>query len=272
MAKPIDEIEFKELAPTLKALAKAGGTIEHADWMRSGHNAAKLIRFMDRECGLFVPSPNLIHGVFNKPADVLAAFQARCNAMGIFFGKFSLVGSMAPGEFDPDDPETVVVLDATLDTLQNTFEFAWAWTVDGQEGAIRSDGLQSDAKHLRLRWDDRPDDAEGDGPDFKPWTIQWVRIRLNESVGKKPIRNAVAGSSPGCALLFMSAEHPERIKSTDHEKRLGFWLPGLKSKWCDQPSWEGVPRVDFNKERRQVFLDRGCNPTDHHAVPRFTAW
>lgn len=46
MATPIDRIGMHKLAPTLKALAKAGGTTDHADWIRSGKNAVKLIEFI----------------------------------------------------------------------------------------------------------------------------------------------------------------------------------------------------------------------------------
>lgn len=50
MATPIDHIGMHELAPTLRALAKAGGTTDHAAWMRSGEkNAAKLIQFIEEQ-------------------------------------------------------------------------------------------------------------------------------------------------------------------------------------------------------------------------------
>ncbi|MBP9864524.1 hypothetical protein KBC54_03705 [Patescibacteria group bacterium] len=205
------------------------------------------------------PPLRLIHGVFNTTVDVLVAFKARCAAKGIDFGKFSWVGSEQAPDFDQNDPETVVVLDATLDTLQNTFEFAWAWTVDGQDDKWRWDGMLSDAKKLRLLSDDRKGDVEGDGPEFKPYTLRWVRIKLDTNVGKKPIdvRNP---KSPGCALLFMSAEHPTRIKATDYEKRFGFWLPGLKCMAQDESAWQNVPYVDFSRGARQVELN--SNPHD----------
>ncbi|OGL74490.1 hypothetical protein A3E39_02680 [Candidatus Uhrbacteria bacterium RIFCSPHIGHO2_12_FULL_60_25] len=216
------------------------------------------------------PEFRLVHGVFNTTVDVLAAFKARCAAKGIDFGKFSWVGSEQAPEFDPNDPETVVVLDATLDTLQNTFEFAWAWTGDGQDDKWRYDGMLSDAKKLRLLSDDRKDDAEGDGPEFKPYTLRWVRIKLDTNVGKKPIdvRNP---KSTGCALLFMSAEHPARIKATDYEKRFGFWLPGLKCTAPDGDRWRRVPCVDFRRATRQVKLGSGWSAGSHDnlAVPSF---
>jgi hypothetical protein len=49
MATPIDQIGQHELNPTLKALAKAGGTTDHADWIRRGENAKLLIDFMNKQ-------------------------------------------------------------------------------------------------------------------------------------------------------------------------------------------------------------------------------
>ena len=199
------------------------------------------------------PEFKLVHGVYNTTVDVLAAFKARCAEKGVDFGKFSWVGSEQAPEFDPNDPETVVVLDATLDTLQNTFEFAWGWTVDGHDDKWRYDGMLSDQKKLRLLSDDRKEDADGDGPEFKPYTLRWVRIKLDTNVGKKPI-DVRDPKSPGCALLFMSAEHPARIKATDYEKRFGFFLPGLKCTAPDGQRWRNVPYVRFNRDDRLVRL------------------
>jgi hypothetical protein len=49
MAKPIDQIDFNELGPTLKALTKAGGRTDHTDWIRGRGNAAKLIEFIEQK-------------------------------------------------------------------------------------------------------------------------------------------------------------------------------------------------------------------------------
>ncbi len=187
-----------------------------------------------------------IHGVFNHQDSVLAAFKARCVEKDIDFGKFSWDGSEQAPEFDPNDSETVVVLDATLGTLQETFEFAWEWVVDGQEDKRRWDGLDSAPEKLALL----------DGIEFKAWTLRWVRIKLNANVDKKPgaVRNAK--TSPGCALLFMSAEHPERVKATDYERRFGFYLPGLKCTVPNYVPWTHVPYVYFYfyRDDRQVRL------------------
>lgn len=191
------------------------------------------------------PEFRLVHGVFNPQDSVLAAFKARCAEKGIDFGKFAWVGSELAPEFDPDDPETVVVVDATLGTLQETFEFAWEWAADGQEGKWRWDGLDSAPEKLALLG----------GIEFKPWTLRWVRIKLDANVGKKPSAVRDAKTSPGCALLFMSAEHPERIKATDYVKRFGFYLPGLKCTLPDSAPWARVPYVYFYRGNGRVKLD-----------------
>lgn len=96
------------------------------------------------------PEFKLVHGVYNPVADVLDAFKSRCATEGIDFDKFRWIGTEQAPDFDLKDPETVVVLDATLDTLQATFEFAWAWAVEGQEDSWRWEGMLSDPGKLRL--------------------------------------------------------------------------------------------------------------------------
>jgi hypothetical protein len=207
------------------------------------------------------PEFTFIHDVFNPAVYVLAAFKTRCAAKGIDFDRFSWIGSEVAPDFDPNDAETVVVLDATLDTLQNTFEFAWAWTVDGQEGEYRYEGVASDSDRLALL----------DGLEFKPWTLRWVRIKLNTNVGSKPIDVRDPEASPGCALLFMSAEHPERVKVTDDEWCFRFFLPGLKCKDIGDEAWRDVPYVYFDRYDRRVELhSHWCDYCDCNlSVPSF---
>ncbi|MBU2613145.1 hypothetical protein KJ925_01650, partial [Patescibacteria group bacterium] len=78
-------------------------------------------------------------------------------------------------------------------------------------------------------------------------------------------------SSPGCALLFMSAEHPARIKATDYEKHFGFWLPGLKCTASGEEQWRNVPYVRFYYDDRQVKLSSSWygNSSADLAAPSF---
>lgn len=248
---------FGKVSDLMGKLAEASLTAEMAEEVRKNPALAEIVVNAIRQ----QLAAALVHGVFTKQDDVLAAFKARCAAKGIDFGTFSWVGSEQAPEFDPNDPETVVVLDATLDTLQNTFEFAWAWTVDGQDDKWRWDGMVSDAEKLALL----------DGLEFTPYTLRWVRIKLDTNGGKRPIDVRDPKSSPGCALLFMSAEHPARIKATDYEKRFSFWLPGLKCTAPVERQWRSVPYVDFDRDDRQVGLNSYWNDdsNDSLAVPSF---
>ena len=257
MASLASELTQTQVTELLGRLGRFGLTSAHVKKLNGDDDLVE--QFV--KVGLTLPAFALIHGVFNKQDDVLAAFKSRCAAKGIDFGRFSWVGSETAPEFDPDDPETVVVLDATLDTLQETFEFAWEWTVDGQDDKWRYEGMFSDAEKLALL----------DGLEFKPFTLRWVRIKLDTNVGKRPIDVSDPKSSPGCALLFMSAEHPARIKATDYEKRFGFWLPGLKCTAPDEEQWRSVPYVDFRRGHRRVRLYSrwGDDSYGSLAVPSF---
>ncbi len=51
MTTPFDMIGTKGLAPTCTAIAEAGGTSEHAEWIRRPRNAATLVAFMNEQMG-----------------------------------------------------------------------------------------------------------------------------------------------------------------------------------------------------------------------------
>ena len=204
----------------------------------------------------------LVHGMYNPATDVLEAFKARCSDKGIDFGKFTWIGAeISPFEFT-DDSEVVVVLDATIDTLQATCEFAWEWAKDGQDDSWRWEGMLSDADKLRL--------LEGSEP-FVPYTLRWRRIKLNTNIGKKPEDVRDCKKSPGLAGLFAAAEHPARIKATDYKTRFGYWLAGLECTAPDKDAWRRVPYVHFNRGHRQVSFgsDRRDGSGSDLPVPTF---
>lgn len=190
------------------------------------------------------PAARLIHGVFNRAEDVLQATLERLVEKGFAVGQFTWIGSEVPPDFT-QDTEVVVALDVTLDTLQNTFEFAWEWMKDGQEDSWRWDGLTSGADKLRLL---QGSDA------FQPFTLRWRRIKLNANVSKGPLDIRNPKTSPGLVLLFVAAQHPARVKATDYEKRFGWYIPGLECTTPGSGPWQDVPYIDFNRENAQVLL------------------
>lgn len=202
---------------------------------------------MERWIGFLSDSPELklVHGVYNAAADIYENFKTRCSEKGVDVAQFKWKSPEQAPDFDPNDPETVVVLDMTLGSLQETFEFAWEWVKDGQESDWRWDGLSTDADKLRLL----------DGSDaFEAYILRWRRIKLNTNVGKKPIDVRSVQTSPGLALLFVAAQHPARVKATDYEKRFGWFIPGLECTTPDGEPWRFVPYVCFGRDDRQVKL------------------
>lgn len=187
----------------------------------------------------------LVHGVFNPAADILEASMLRLAEKGFVVDQFTWIGPKEAPDFDSRDHEMVVVLDVTLGSLQETLEFAWDWAVEGQEDSWRWGGLETTPDKLRL--------LEGSEA-FQPMTLRWRRIKLNVNVAKAPKDVRDPKASPGLALLFVAAQHPQRVKVIDYEKYFGWHVPGLE---CTAPGlepWQGVPYVYFSQGDRQVGL------------------
>ena len=215
---------------------------------------AELVRLINQDPSLAVtmftavqkePAAQLIHGVFNRAEDVLKATLERLVEKGFTVDQFTWIGPEAPPDFT-QDTEVVVALDATLDTFQATFEFAWKWAAEGQEnGSWRWEGLNTDPDKFRL--------LEGSAP-FQPFTFRWRRIKLNTNVGKRPIDVRSPEASPGTVLVFVAAQHPARVKATDYEKRFGWFVPGIECTAPGYEPWQGVPYVYFDQDDRRVRL------------------
>ncbi|MFA5945995.1 MAG: hypothetical protein WC802_03755 [Patescibacteria group bacterium] len=204
------------------------------------------------------PAFRLIHSVFNTVADIRTAFSGRLAEKGVDVKKFSWAGPEKAPDYN-ENTDTALVLDATLGTLKETFEYAWEWACDGQDKNWRLPGLSSDTDKLEIIPDAEP---------FCPWTLRWRRIRLNAGIGQVPT-SIEAKKSLGTALLFVSAQHPERIRKTDYKTRFGFWLPGLR---CTVPGSEVMaysPYVCRRADGGGVGLD--ANPrgdgSSHLGVP-----
>lgn len=188
----------------------------------------------------------LIHGVYADPRDALSRFKIRCLGQGIASTKFRWVGPQEPPSFT-DDEEVVVVLDVTLDTLMRTFDFAWFWANEGWRGrglwgAVLCDSVP---EYLRL--------LEGAEP-FQPFTLQWRRIKLNANLGKSPREVRSPQASPGLALLFVAAQHLQRVTAIDREKRVSWYLPGLESRMPEGKEWPYALRMCTAQRPQRVNL------------------
>jgi len=191
------------------------------------------------------PAFKLIHGVFNRSEDVLKATMERLIEKGFTVDQFTWIGPETPPYFTQDN-EVVVVLGLTLDTLQSTIEFAYEWATEGQQnGGWRWEGLSTDPDKLRL--------LQG-SESFQPFTLRWRRIKLNANIGKKPVDVRSPETSPGIALVFVAAQHPERVKAINYRTRFGWYIPGLECTVSNDEPWERVLCVQFHRDEQQVWL------------------
>lgn len=171
-------------------------------------------------------------------ADILTALKVRCVRVGINFEKFRWIGFEQAPDFDPNDPEVVVVLDITLDTLFDTFCFAWRWIAAGPVKVVWHDNLRRYSRDMRLR--------EGSEP-FEPYTLRWRRIKLDTHLNI-PANLVDPAKAPGVALLFVVAQHPERIKVAMNGGKTIAWVASAiqcqTSIWVNsRRGWNGVPRI-----------------------------
>ncbi len=264
MAKPIDQIGQNELHPTLKALAKAGGTTEHADWISSGDNAARLISFIDDQRETL--KNGLIHGLFTKPHAQIARMREwnREFGWGIPEGDFAAAEKSVPAW--PKEKLVAVVLVPDLPANPNedgtvtygferTFHELWARASAEQDAGWRYDN----AGPVRL--------GLLKGIEHNPG-IRWEVIDLGCQRYCKPCDVRHPDRSPHAGILAAAALHPEWIKAMDGTNVPYVFAPGYVARTPDdrlgfdihvirQPEseeWRGVPFVNFNRYDRVLRL------------------
>lgn len=197
-------------------------------------------------------SQKLVHGVFNSTANVFEATMLRLAEKGFLVSQFTWTGPREAPEFDSRDAETVVVLDVTLGSLGETFEFAWDWAVAVQGKSWRWEVFRTADDRLRLL-----QGAEA----FQPLTFRWRRIKLDAHADERPLDVRDPHSSPGVALIHLAAQHPQRVRAIDREKRCGWFVPGLECAVLSRRSWRFVPCLDFDPASQQVALYPRANST-----------
>lgn len=251
MATDLLTVTGRDLIKLIEDLAAAGFT---SDMLRAVIRHADMPKLMVealKEHAHF----RLIHGVFNRQEVVLENFRMRCITEKIDLDRFQWDSPLAAPHFDPNDQEIAVGLNATLSGLQETFEFSWKWLIEGHSEHYRFPGLSSDPDKLALL----------EGQEFMPWRLKWVRAKLDTHLNVAPADVENPATSPGCALLLLMAQHPERIRKIDYKSRNGFWLTGLR---CTGPEEEAyplmrVPNVAYYAGTRSVELQ-----SEHRTKPR----
>lgn len=155
------------------------------------------------------------------------------------------------------DPGVAVVLEVTLGTFEETFEFAWEWACAGtQHGGRRYDLRCPDEIKLG---DLRPLD------EFRPNTRRWRRIKLDAHQGKKPIAVRDPRISPGLGVLFAAAQHP--FFSVNTKKVRCWYLPGLEYAGSDNESRRHLPYICHDRDTVSMHEAKWDDDYDWKAVP-----
>lgn len=199
---------------------------------------------------------DLIHGLFATPLQQLEMIKRLNQERGWGFTAedFSSLGE-APTW--PEDRLSVVILDASLYFVQETFETAWKLVKDTQPNHWRWDGLRSDSDHLRL--------LSGEHQRGLQWQV--LDLEANQNCQPEDVRSAI--TSPSSAVLWMAYYSPQWIQSMNGKDVPFVWIPGYEVTVPGYRPWCGVPLLYWKADGRQVELHAyGCGDRgERWAVP-----
>ncbi|MBP7134297.1 hypothetical protein KBA73_03700 [Patescibacteria group bacterium] len=116
-------------------------------------------------------------------------------AEGMDLSRFTWLTSREPPPF-PTQKHAGLVLDVTLGSLRDTFEFAWRLIVANGKRTLRDVPLRTDSKHLRQR------------SSFRSWTLAWRTMSFTGEGSESEIEE----EATGCSALFALAEHPKLVR------------------------------------------------------------
>jgi hypothetical protein len=261
-AKPIDQIGLNELTPTLKALARAGGTTKHADWIRSGFNASLLLQFIDQtidneNVSLLVRNP-LEMSISEQLLELIRANDE--GEWGVTDHDIARLAATAPSwpigkhayrslriRFGEGDDGVALTFERHVARIRSVF---------GEIGFWRWEHLRSGRVTYKGKPVERLRLLNGNHT-HKP-VIEWVIVDL-DTHRKRDSITAVRGiKSLADELLVIAWMFPNMIRAIDYDKLPGFFAAGYESnasEYDDDDSWWYVVIVDFEIICRQVNVD-----------------
>ncbi len=151
----------------------------------------------------------------------------------------------------PDDDLYAVVLEVSLDSIQQTFEEAWLWAAEAQRDYRRHrrwPELSSDERGLRLLV----------GIEHKRG-LRWRVVDLGANWDKKdgiaPRNVRDPKRSPHSAILWAAALFPAWVRAIDGVNVPNVWIPGYEASVSDHMPWTEVPRLQVSFGNGEVSLD-----------------
>lgn len=246
MATPIDQIGFHELAPTLRALEKAGGTTEHSDWIRSGQNARLFIKFIDEQLDRSDKNPYEMTVEQQIGALILANYEEK---WGIPEEDFARLVATAPAwpKGEHAYRSFRIRFGEWGEGVALTFErqLARITSVFGESGFWYRRFL-TDRKRLRL--------LKGNQT-HKP-VIEWIVADLDTHRKRDSVTAVRGPKSLADELLVIAWLFPDMIRAIDYDKLPGLLAAGYEVKDADygEDAWQGVVIVAFSRDESHVSV------------------
>jgi hypothetical protein len=162
----------------------------------------------------------------------------------------------------PEDKLSAVVLDVSLDTVQQTFDEAWDCAISVQPNSWRWEELKSDADHLRLL----PGIAHQRG---LRWRVVDLADNWDQKNGIAPANVRNPRTSPSSAVLWAASYFSKWIQAMDGKTVPYVWIPGYQVTVAGFGQWSGVPNLNWYRVSRGVHLyaSHGGHRNSHYAVP-----
>ncbi len=191
-----------------------------------------------------------IHGLYNSTDTVLRQTQEKLASIGYLTTDFTWIGCDDTAPTFTDDPEVVVVLNVSLADPGQTFEFLWQWAAEQQARPQRGMEFRSGENKLRLT----------KGKEFKPFTIEWMRLQLDANRGSLPslLRKAVNPSDlAGIEIMAMAAQHPERA-GLWVQRSAGLNLSAIELNIHGYAPWSETPALYTDHDDNTFRLTKAC--------------
>ena len=245
--------------PTLKALAKAGGTTDHAAWIRGGKdgaNAALLVQFMNERMGLLDKNPYELSVELQLTALRRASDEEK---WGITEEDFARLAATAPAW--PQGKQAYRSLRVRFgegsEGVQQTFErhVARIKSVFGASYFWRWEHLHSGKVPYKGKPVDRLRLLSGDNTHKA--VIEWVIVDLGTHRKRDSITAVRGVKSLADELLVVTWMFPDMIRAIDYENLPGLFAAGYESNVPEDGDerWQYVVIVHFDRGNRQVLVD-----------------
>lgn len=282
---PLDEIGLKDLAPTLKALAKEGGELKHARWIRSSkENAAFVVHCIEREIRRQKELAREIQrqqelaekNPFQKSSNELLAALHRANGeegWGITEEVFERLAATVPAwpkgknaylsfriRFGEGDEGVALTFERHTGRIKSVFTEKGYWRWEHlHSGKALFEG--EPVERLRLLA----------GNDTHKACVEWVIIELGTYRKRENVTAVRGNESLADELLVAAWLYPEMVRAIDYDKNPGLFAAGYEVNIPERGIgvWQDVVIVDFRRGNPRVDVHAfgsGHNGSDY-SVP-----